>query len=57
MEFHKTFEFHKFSSLSINMKTQLTPQSMNLITSSKNMNYNFNVFLTKPTIVKRFLLK
>lgn len=43
-----------FSRLSINMKIQFTQQTMNLITRSKKMYFNFYIFLAKPTLVKTF---
>ena len=52
----RQIEFNTYSSPSINMKTQFSPQCMNFITSSKNMDYSFYRFLTKPTIVKRFYI-
>lgn len=40
-----------FRSLSVNIKTQFIPQSINL-SQGKNMNYGFYIYLTKSTAVK-----
>ena len=52
----RQIEFNIYGSLSIDMKTQFSPHRMIFLTSSKNMEYSFYSFLTKPTIVKRFYI-
>ena len=50
---NRQIEFNIYSSLSIDMKTQFSPQLMNVIASRKNIYYSLYIFLTKPTIVKK----